>query len=198
METHLIIIPLIAAAIGWVTNLIAVKMLFHPRLPVSFLGLFKIQGVFPKRQQAFAESLGKLVSNELISTSEVSDHFKQAAVSDKNIDFILGKLTVVLNEKLPQAVPMLAMFVNPEMINTILSPLKGEIKNIISDLTSTVSAEIESTLDVHQLVADKVKNFSVEKLEQIINEIMRKELRQVEILGGVLGFLIGCVQVLLV
>ncbi len=197
MDSTYITVPLVAAAIGWITNWVAVKMLFHPRHPFNLLG-FKLQGVFPKRQEAFAESLGKLVSRELITTSEVTDYFKEFAVSDRNLDSIISKLSAVLTEKLPQTAPMLAMFINPEIISTLLSPLRSELKNIISDLSSEVAVEVEKSIDVHSLVEEKVKNFSVEKLEKIINDIMRKELKGIEILGGVLGFLIGCFQLLLV
>ncbi len=59
-------LPFIAAFIGWFTNYLAVKMLFHPRKPIRFLGM-TIQGIFPKRQELFAQKLGVLVSKELIS-----------------------------------------------------------------------------------------------------------------------------------
>ena len=50
------LLPLIAAVIGWATNYIAVRMLFHPREEKRIFGL-RIQGVFPKRQKALAEKL---------------------------------------------------------------------------------------------------------------------------------------------
>jgi uncharacterized membrane protein YheB (UPF0754 family) len=42
-----------------------------------------------------------------------------------------------------------------------------------------------------------VSNFSSDKLEEILNAIMSKEFRFVEIIGAVLGFLIGCMQILI-
>ena len=66
------LIPLISAFIGWVTNWVAIKMLFHPREPKRILGI-TIQGIFPKRQQQFAEKLGKLVSNEFLSFSDIEE-----------------------------------------------------------------------------------------------------------------------------
>lgn len=189
-----LLLPIVAAFIGWLTNWIAVKMLFHPRKPTKLLYLFTIQGVFPKRQNAFAESLGRLVSSELISMNEVTEYVKKAASSEESMSFIMERLSSILSEKLPQAVPMLAMIINPEMIKSILIPLKGELTYLIEELSNRISSEVESKLDVQKLVTDKVMNFSVTKLEEIINSIMKRELREVEILGGVLGFFIGCIQ----
>ena len=56
---------------------------------------------------------------------------------------------------------------------------------------------LASQLDLEQIVIEKVAGFSSDKLEQILNSIMAKEFRFVEIIGGVLGFLIGLLQILL-
>jgi len=68
----LIIIPLISAFIGWITNWVAIKMLFHPREPKKILGI-TFHGIFPKRQQQFAEKLGKLVSAEFLSFNDIEE-----------------------------------------------------------------------------------------------------------------------------
>ncbi len=70
MNWWLVFIPLISAFIGWVVNLIALKILFHPRHPIKILGI-TFQGIFPKRQQQFAIKLGKVVSSELLPFEEI-------------------------------------------------------------------------------------------------------------------------------
>ena len=70
------LIPLISAIIGWLTNFLAVKMLFHPKEPITFLSI-KIQGVFPKRQKELSNKLGILVSEELFSIQEISKQIRQ-------------------------------------------------------------------------------------------------------------------------
>ena len=77
----LYLLPFIAALIGWMTNFLAVKMLFHPKEPKKILG-FSFHGVFPKRQSALAEKLGNLVSEELFSASDVSAKIKDFATSE--------------------------------------------------------------------------------------------------------------------
>ena len=72
----LMLIPLISAIIGWLTNFLAVKMLFHPKEPITFLSI-KIQGVFPKRQKELSNKLGILVSEELFSIQEISKQIHQ-------------------------------------------------------------------------------------------------------------------------
>ena len=82
MHYGLILIPLISAFIGWFTNWIAIKMLFHPREPKKILGL-TFHGIFPKRQRQFAEKLGKLVSEELLSFGDIEEKITHRGISKR-------------------------------------------------------------------------------------------------------------------
>ena len=192
-----IVIPLIAALIGWVTNYIAVKMLFHPRNPWKLLWIFPIQGIFPKRQQAFAEKLGDLVASELLSTTEVTSKLQGYASSPEMVKVVRNKIEQALVQRLPEAVPMAALFLTPELISKVSGAFAKDLPEMIQGLTSEMTRKLESDLDIRELVRDKVANFSSDKLEQILFSIMKSEFRFVELVGGVLGFAIGVVQVAL-
>jgi uncharacterized membrane protein YheB (UPF0754 family) len=60
-----------------------------------------------------------------------------------------------------------------------------------------MTGHLKEELDIQKLVTEKVKQFSSDKLESILNAIMKKEFRFVEIIGAVLGFLIGLIQALI-
>ena len=106
MNYWLILIPIISAFIGWFTNWIAIKMLFHPKDPKRILGI-TFHGIFPKRQKVFAEKLGKLVSNELLSFGEIEQKITSPENIQKLMPFVEGKvdefLRVKLNEEIGRA-----------------------------------------------------------------------------------------------
>ena len=72
---------------------------------------------------------------------------------------------------------------------------ENEIKQ--PELINKVNEKLSTNNDIEKIVTEKVANFSSDKLEEILVSIMQKEFRFVEIIGGVLGFLIGLVQVVL-
>ena len=85
-----ILLVLIGGLIGWITNKVAIKMLFRPINPHKFLGI-TIQGVFPKRKDQMAISLADTIEKELLSKEVIMN---QLLGEEK-----LEKIKIELNEK---------------------------------------------------------------------------------------------------
>ena len=187
--------PLIGAMTGWVTNWIAVKMLFHPKEPKNFL-LFKVQGVFPKRQKVMAEKLGHIVASELFSIDDVVEKMKSTENKDV-LGFVEKKIDDFIDVKLVASMPMLAMFLNDDLKNKIRTTLLEEISEVIPGVIDSYANKLKNEIDVKSIVYDKVVSFSSDKLEDILYAIMKKEFKFIELLGGVLGFVIGLIQLLI-
>jgi uncharacterized membrane protein YheB (UPF0754 family) len=196
MNLGLILIPLISAFIGYFTNWVAIKMLFHPREPYKFLGL-TIQGIFPKRQQQFGEKLGKLVSDEFLSFKDIEEKITSPGNLEKILPLVDQHIDGFLHHKLPKAFPMLSMFIGEKTISTLKTAFLEELQELFPILMRQYVNSLQKELDLEHIVAEKVRAFSSDKLENILYQIMAREFRFVEILGGVLGFIIGCIQILL-
>jgi uncharacterized membrane protein YheB (UPF0754 family) len=111
----LFVIPLISAFIGWFTNWIAIKMLFHPKNPVKILGI-TFQGIFPKRQIQFAEKLGKLVSEELLSFKDIEVKITNPDNINKLMPYVEEHIEHFLRVKLAEKMPMISMFIGEKTI----------------------------------------------------------------------------------
>lgn len=192
----IIILPLISAFIGWVTNWVAIKMLFHPKEPVRVLGI-TFQGIFPKRQQQFARKLGKLVSNELLSFQDIEEKITSAENLKKIMPVVEQHVDEFLHSRLKEAFPMIGMFIGEKTISQLKNLFMNELESIFPVLMKGYMNNLQQELDLEQIVVAKVSGFSSDKLEAILYQIMAKEFRFVEIIGGVLGWIIGMVQVLL-
>jgi uncharacterized membrane protein YheB (UPF0754 family) len=196
MNYWLLLIPIISAFIGWFTNWIAIKMLFHPKEPKKILGL-TFHGIFPKRQQQFAEKLGKLVSNELLSFEDIEKKITQKENVDKILPHIESHIDNFLRNKLSDTFPMLSMFIGDKTISQMKGAFMIELESILPVVLKSYMGNLQKDLDLEKIVTEKVKGFSSDKLEDILNDIMKKEFKFVEIIGAVLGFIIGLVQVLI-
>jgi uncharacterized membrane protein YheB (UPF0754 family) len=196
MSFWLVLIPLISAFIGWFTNWVAIKMLFHPRQPRRILGI-TFQGIFPKRQRQFAEKLGKLVSAELLSFEDIESKITRKENIDKIMPTIEGHIDHFLREGLSKEFPMISMFIGDRTINNLKAVFMKKLEEIFPPTLKSYMGNLKQDLDLEKIVVDKVSAFSSDKLESILYQIMAKEFRFVEIIGAVLGFIIGVVQVLI-
>lgn len=194
MNYWLLIIPVISAFIGWVTNWVAIKMLFHPREPKKFLGI-TFHGIFPKRQQQFAEKLGKLVSAEFLSFSDIEQKISSPENLKKIMPMIENHIDDFLRHKLSEQMPVLSMFIGDKTINSLKEVFMKELEVLFPQVMKQYAGNLKTELDLEHIVIQKVSNFSSDKLEEILYQIMAKEFRFVEIIGAVIGFIIGGVQV---
>lgn len=196
MNYWLLIIPVISAFIGWVTNWVAIKMLFHPREPKKILGI-TFQGIFPKRQQQFAEKLGKLVSNEFLSFTDIEEKISSPENLKKVMPLIEQHIDEFLRHKLSDEMPVISMFIGDKTINKMKAAFMKELELIFPQLMKQFAGNLKSELDLEHIVINKVSNFSSDKLEELLYQIMSKEFRFVEIIGAVIGFIIGIVQIII-
>lgn len=80
----LIIAPLLGGVIGYITNDLALKMLFHPHKAI-YIGKWHVPftpGLIPSQKGRLAKSLGQVVSGQLLD----SDTIRREALSDEAQD----------------------------------------------------------------------------------------------------------------
>ena len=181
---------------GWVTTWIAIKMLFHPRKPVKFFGI-TIQGIFPKNQHQIAEKLGQVVGKELLSFEEIEQKVTDPENLQKLRPDIEAHVDNFLRNKLKDVFPMLSMFIGDKTISQLKDAFLIELESLFPVLMKNYMNKLQHDLDLEKIVTEKVANFSSEKLENILNQITKKEFKFLELIGGIFGFLIGLIQVLM-
>lgn len=190
------LIPLISAFIGWFTNWVAIKMLFHPKEPRRILGI-TFHGIFPKRQKTFAEKLGKMISAEFLSFEDIAEKIANPQNLKKLMPMIEDHVDKFLRNKLSDEMPFLSLFIGDKTIASLKKIFMQELEILFPQLMKSYAGHLQEELDLEMIVTEKVSAFSSDKLENILYQIMSKEFRFVEILGGVIGFIIGIVQVLI-
>ena len=100
MNWELISLPIVAAVIGWGTNVIAIRMLFWPREPIRFFG-FELLGVLPKRKQDIARSIGEVLNDDLLPTEELIAAVNSEETRTRVARLITDNLTAKIQRFLP-------------------------------------------------------------------------------------------------
>ena len=88
MKIELFAIPIVGGVIGYITNAIAIKMLFRPYEAV-YIGAFRIPftpGIIPKQRKRIASSIAHVICTELITVETI----RNVLLSEDLISRILG------------------------------------------------------------------------------------------------------------
>jgi uncharacterized membrane protein YheB (UPF0754 family) len=196
MNPWLYSIPFISAFIHWLTIWMALKLLFHPHEPRRVLGL-TIQGVFPKRKEQIAANLGRIVGQELFSFHDIESTISNPANTQMFLPLIENHIDEFLKKRLKTALPVLSIFIGEKTIRELKSVFMNELEELIPAIMKNYASKFRDQLDLEKIVVEKVTNFSSDRLETMLNQILTREFRFVEWIGATLGFLIGCLQILL-
>ncbi|MBR6007124.1 MAG: DUF445 family protein [Clostridia bacterium] len=96
MQWTMFIAPVVGGAIGYLTNYIAIRMLFHPHRAV-YIGKWRVPltpGLIPKEQPRIAKSIGEVISRELLN----ADTLREVLTSDETVEKVRGALTNLVEE----------------------------------------------------------------------------------------------------
>ncbi|MGK0391164.1 MAG: uncharacterized membrane protein YheB (UPF0754 family) [Maribacter sp.] len=199
---YIILFPLVGALLGWFTNFLAVKMLFHPKKPKTVLsfkvGKFQFKGItfhgiFPKRQKMIAMKIGKVVADELLSIDDI----KEKVVTDDSLakiyEQVEEKMNYFIDEKIPKKFPFLYRLAGKKKYE-LRDHMLEEVMIQLPEMMDKYIEHFEENLDIEEMISEKFSMLSSDRLEEVMNEILSKEFKFIEILGGVIGFIVGIVQ----
>jgi len=183
----IISIPIISALIGWFTNYIAIKSLFRPIKKTKILFL-SFQGVIPKRKKILSTKIANIVEQYLFSQKDIIELFENKKHKTK----IKNNILPIIEEKFIEKVPPMFQTIAQPIIKKILNE---EIDELIHKISLELSKHTINNIDIKQIVKNKLENYEVKNIEKIIYAIAKKELKHIEYLGAVIGFIIGLFQI---
>ena len=158
MDYSIIIRPLIGAGIGYITNWIAVKMMFRPLHPIK-IGKFTLPftpGIIPKNQPKLAESIGNTISNNLLT----DDDLKNVLLSDEIKNHISSSISNYLNSSNE----------NQKSIQDLVCNYIEESKYlyVIDKVETNISSSIYNTVleaNLGNIISEQIEIAAKEKLK---------------------------------
>jgi len=179
----------IGGFIGWVTNKIAIKMLFRPIRPVQIL-FFRLQGVLPKRKEQIAASIGETVEAQFVNKEELL----QGLLDEETKKSILKQIRKLLVEKIKEVVPSMILAMLGQGLDDLVRKLIAEHgDDLLSELIDSLKNN-DKVMPVKAIVTDKINQLDMLEFEALVVNIVKKELRHIETVGLVLGVVIGMAQ----
>ncbi len=154
-----ILAPLVGGVIGYITNDLAIRMLFRPRRAV-YIGKFHVPftpGLIPGQKQSLAKSIGEVVSGQLLN----DETLRQTMLSESAIEKLDGKVRELVRS-LGEEKRTLCQLLQLRYDEGTIDLKSAELEKL---LTNMICARLaEAKLD--QIVADSVAGGWVDSVFQ--------------------------------
>lgn len=186
-------IPLVGAFVGYVTNCVAIWMLFHPRRPVRLLGV-RFQGLVPRRRRELAVAVGRTVAEHLVTAGDIRDVLASEDVQRAFRNTLQEHVEDLLRERTAGRSAVMARVFTDRVIRALSRAVTAEIMRAVPALLELFTERLEEHVSISDLVTERIERFEEERVEALVRQVAQRELRAIELLGGVLGLLIGLVQ----
>lgn len=186
------LLPLGGFAVGFVTNWIAINLIFAPVRPRRIL-FWRIQGLFLRRQPEISEVWARLVAEELITVEKVADAMLNGRHGDRTRAIIQKHLRPLLDNS---AVMKLTAQVTVGM--TGYTELKKAMnqKAVLAtrDVFSDPGFNRERAPVVAEVLSSQMKALRPSEFQDILRPAFREEEVRLMFVGGVFGALAGFAQ----
>lgn len=186
-----IVMAIIGGCIGYITNKLAIKLIFRPINPIKIPILnIEILGLIPKRKKEIAKNIGDIIQREFISVDDILENIIDENDKARIVTYIKGKVRIIIEER----AILIPSPIRQMLQGYIENIVEEEFSKYINELSKDIVHKAQDRINIQEIVENKINELDLYELENIILSIAEKELKHIEVLGLILGFLIGIVQ----
>lgn len=187
------IMPFFASAIGWLTKLVAVEMLFEP---LEFRGIppyLGWQGLVPRYSARMATTAVDLMMARLLDPQEIIDRIDPIELAKHVQEPMLETVESVVDELMRRYQPALWELVPESLRHMLARRIQGDAPQIIAQMMADLKSNVDLVFDLRTMAIDALLR-DKELLVRLIRDIAAPEMRFIVRSGLVFGFALGCVQ----
>lgn len=189
------VLPLSGVVVGYLTNWIAIKVIFNPVVPVR-IGPVTLHGLFMRRQPEVAEVYARVIADDIVTLSNIGTELLQGARSDRTRHLIEQALRPAIDESLGIARGAVRVAIGTREYDAIRTRLATEaVDSTMAPLTDPVFNRQQSE-KVRELLATRLAVLSPPEFAEMLRSAMEEDEWLLIFIGSVLGFVAGWLQLL--
>jgi uncharacterized membrane protein YheB (UPF0754 family) len=188
-----LVFSLVGLVIGYITNWIALFVIFNPVRPVYITKRWFLQGLFLRRQREASLTYSKLITDSVLNTDEIILYLK----SKGKLANILDMFNQIVRECVEES--LLNFHIIPQSPRTDLGSLitQTAVCSITSEprIFESLKQYIELQLDLHRTISSKLMALPPEEFEKMLHPVFQEDEFLLTLIGGALGAMVGVIQV---
>ncbi|WP_248181152.1 DUF445 domain-containing protein [Marinobacter goseongensis] len=186
------LLPIGGFAIGFLTNWLAINLIFSPLRPRRIL-FWKVQGLFLRRQEEISEVWARLVAEELITVEKVADAMINGGHGDRTRAIIQKHLRPLLDNSVVMKLTA-QVTVGMTGYTELKKAMNQKAVLATRDVFGDPSFNRERAPVVASVLAGQMKALQPAEFQDILRPAFREEELQLMVVGGLFGALAGAAQ----
>jgi len=181
-----------AASVGYITNWLAITMLFRPYEPKEWL-FFWPQGLLPRNRAEIAKQVGAECANGILAPKKIAEYVKTCFVKELSGGQTVPRVRENIQRALKERASRIPLGGNV-IVDVGMSLLASEetIRQLLGSCVGAVDINgVVGRLNVGQRIEEGINDLSVPEFHAMVNRLAAKHLCAIQVLGFVLGGLIG-------
>jgi uncharacterized membrane protein YheB (UPF0754 family) len=191
------IMPIFGGLTGWLTDWLALKMIFYPKEPVRILGVLEWQGLFLRRRKEVAAAYGALIAQEIVTPHNVLEAVLRGPLSDALFAIVQKEVERMVDEQAGMAKPIVVLAVGGTKFQEMKEMVAKKVMARLPDTLRHVEEYAGDAMDLRNTLVSKMQDLTADEFEQLLRPIFQQDEWILITVGAVLGFLMGELQVFL-
>lgn len=188
-------LPLAGFLVGYVTNWLALKLIFHPATPRR-VGPWTVQGLFHKRQAEVAEEFSRMVSVDILN----ADNMVRKMVTGESGEKLFGiveRHTDRLMDRYQQN-PMIAAMIPKDKWAEARTEMHRRMRDELPRPGGFLHVFTGRAVNIYQELVERMTVLDAKSFENILRPPFKQDEWKLIVVGGVLGLAAGMGQVLFI
>src|SRR6476646_1726055 len=190
---HWWVLPIGGVIIGYVTNWVALWMIFEPVEPRR-IGPFRLHGLFIRRQPEVSEVYGEIIAGDIVTLGNIGDELLNGPRADRTRQMIEDSLRPAVDRAAGPARLAVRVALGTDQYETIRESVATEAVDYTMTPLTDPEFNRRQSAAVRDLITDRMRELPSADFSELLRSAMREDEWLLLLHGAVLGFIAGCIH----
>jgi len=190
------LLPIAGVVIGYVTNLVAILMIFEP-VEERRVGPFRVQGLFLRRQREVAGIYSKVIAEDVVNLNNIGRELLEGRQSDRTRKLIVNALRPAIDQATGYARVAVRIAMGTDRYETIRESVATEAVDYTMTPLTDPDFNASQSAAVERLIAERMEQMSSRDFSEMLRTVIKEDEWLLYLHGAVLGFGAGLIHLAL-
>lgn len=192
------IMPAFGFGVGFISDYIALNMLFRPIRPRRYFGLFTFQGLLHAQRDKITRDYAKILAEDLFSPENLFEGILNGPGADKLYALIAKEVHAAIDAQAGVATPLVSLAVGSARYRAMKDSAARLIIERLPETLADAQDYTMSVIDLEGTIVDKMGQLDNEQYESILRPVFKDDEPLMIAVGAILGGVVGEIQVLVI